>query len=185
MLSKFQLFIIVLFISISLSAQDALNKGVYTLSGSATYSSTNSTYTWTGNDDNVKTTTISITPSFGYFIIDNLQLRSNISFFYKELSLNNTYNNIDRNYTIGVGVKYYFRMNNLSPFISADYGYSNATTGSNDANSFIFAGGLNFFISNSVALEPFVQYSTRNSISYLKNQTETSIGIRIVYFIIN
>jgi len=184
MLNKLKLAIIISLFSISLFAQDAFNKGVYTLSGEATYMNSSQTYDWTGSDQTVENTNISFTPSFGYFIINDLELRGNLTFLYNEFSIDNgSINTFLRRYSIGAGIKYYFRMSKISPFISADYSYSNVTTGNADGNRFTFAGGANYFLSRSVALEPFVQYSTESSINYIKEDNRTTFGIRIAYFI--
>lgn len=210
MLSKTHLISFILLFSISLFGQEALNKGVFTLSGSMTYTSSSSTTNFLNIENKTDNLTIGISPSFGYFIIDNLLIKSNLFFHYNEqtsyynsftpslidLSEDISRTNISRDYTIGIGLKYYFRLSGFNPFISADYGYSNAITGNNDANTYTFSVGLNYFISKSVALEPFVHYSKRtkmSSVQLLSNSSSqttnknsnTSFGIRIVFFVVD
>lgn len=207
MLRKTQLIISIFLVYTSLFAQDALNNGVYTLSGAVTYSKSNSSISFADSFSDIDSESeylrIGVSPSIGYFIIDNLLLKSNFNFLYSENSTNymsvpgNTSStNIMRSYTIGIGLKYYFRLNGFNPFIGADYGYSNETTGDNDGNTYTFAVGLNYFISKSVALEPFVQYLTSSSISSMKlfgdgtprityENSEISFGIRVAYFVVD
>ena len=207
MLWKISLIVSISLVSISLFGQDALNKGVYTLSGAVTYSKSNSSMSFADSFSDIDSESeylkIGVSPSIGYFIIDNLLIKSNLSFLYSENNTNYmspigniSATSIMRNYTFGIGFKYYFRMNGFNPFFGADYGYSNETTGDNDGNTYTFAVGLNYFISKSVALEPFIQYLTSSSISSSElfgkgtprityENSEISFGIRISYFVVD
>ncbi len=206
------LFLLFIF-SISLLAQDALDKGSFTVSGSMTYSNINSEMNYGSYSSEIEDLRINLSPEFGYFVINNLLIMSNFSFQYSEMLNSFSFSypseinispppsvstfSIERNYIVSIGVKYYLRFNKFNPFLSAEYGYKNATTGNNDGNIYTFAGGINYFISNSVALEPFFQYQysktmQTNSMQLYNNNlisrieiSHISFGIRIAYFVVD
>ncbi len=54
-----------------------------------------------------------------------------------------------------------------------------------DAVTYSFAGGINYFLSKSVALEPYVAYENSTYIEGDEKTSGVSVGLRINYFIIN
>ncbi len=194
----FFLVIFSLFYNSPLFPQDALKKGVYNLSGSISYSYSKSTSSsnepyYNSGTANIKETYISMTPSFSYFIMNNLSIGGSISYYYAETeySLSNTTNpslvfpkSISRNFGIGPSIRYYFSGNIIVPFLGISDFYSKNINSKQEGNIFTAVGGINYFLSNSVALEPFLSYSLSTYNKPNQNTNTFSIGFRINYFII-
>jgi hypothetical protein len=194
----FFLVIFSLFYNSPLFPQDALKKGVYNLSGSISYSYSKSTSSsnepyYNSGTANIKETYISMTPSFSYFIMNNLSIGGSISYYYAETeySLSNTTNpslvfpkSISRNFGIGPSIRYYFSGNIIVPFLGISEFYSKNINSKQEGNIFTAVGGINYFLSNSVALEPFLSYSLSTYNKPNQNTNTFSIGFRINYFII-
>lgn len=175
----------IIFNSILLS-QDALKKGSYSLSGSIEFSAGSDKFT--GYDNNFLDFTMS--PGTSYFFIDHLSTGVNISYGYFEYNLKSTNNSgelklISRPISIGPVIRYYFASEPINPFVEASYRYSNSITGNQDRNGYSFAVGINYFLSTSVALEPYVAYENSTYIEGDEKTSGVSIGVRINYFIIN
>jgi len=175
---------IMLFGNSFLFPQDALKQGVYSLSGSLSYS-----YSKTNiSDETFKQSGFSIEPSLNYFLIDNLLLGSNISFNYSEVEFSYEdivyHENIYRQFGIGPNIRYYFIGYNVIPFIGFSAKYSKAITTKQEGNDFSAFIGINYFISRSAALEPYLAYSI-SSFNKPKQDINTFIfGFRINYFIV-
>ncbi|MHB9014305.1 MAG: hypothetical protein ACYC49_19005 [Ignavibacteriaceae bacterium] len=134
-----------------------------------------------------------MTPSFSYFIMNNLSIGGSISYYYAEteISLSNTTNpssvfpkSISRNFGIGPSIRYYFSGNIIVPFLGISDFYSKNINSKQEGNIFTAVGGINYFLSNSVALEPFLSYSLSTYNKPNENTNTFSIGFRINYFII-
>ena len=52
-------------------------------------------------------------------------------------------------------------------------------------NTFSLAFGINYFLSKSVALEPYLEYKKSNYIVADQKMSSVGIGIRINYFIVD
>ena len=181
------LFLVILFSITSsyLFAQDALKQGVYNLSGSISYSNSKDTTPGT----TVKQFSFSIAPEFNYFVVDNLLVGGSITFQYAEYEFSSSgyYPNnkdIQRMYGIGPSIRYYFTGSEIIPFIGVSASYLTINNSNFEAKSFTATAGINYFLSNSAALEPYLSYSIGSY--YSDNDTNTfSLGIRVSYFIIN
>ena len=180
----FSLFIFsLLFTHISFS-QEALKKGVYNLSGNILYSYSSQTYPGGSWDE----FGFSIAPGINYFIMDNLMLGGNVSFYYEEIE--SSYNNntiitkgINRRYGIGPTLRYYFSLPNISPFIGVEADYWKLVGSDADGKSFTGMIGINYFISNNAAIEPYLAYTIS---SYGTDDVKTfSLGFIMSYFILN
>jgi Outer membrane protein beta-barrel domain len=186
----FLLFIITLLLSNSLLyAQAALKKGVYSLGGSIEYLNSKNTV-----NDPYETTTKSsyfrFQPSFSYFIIDNLSIGGSVSYFYSETEISSTAYDlnskyISRQFGIGPSIRYYFETNNIVPFLGVGDAYSKDIDSEQESNTFNISGGFDYFLSNSIGLEPFLSYSIIHYNKPDQNVNSFSIGLRINYFIIN
>lgn len=180
--------ITILFFIVSLNSnmfsQEALKKGVYSLSGSITFSnSTNES-----KIDETKELSFFMMPALTYFFIDNLSAGLSLSYGYSELTFKEStreYKFINRPVSIGPVIRYYFSCEKFIPFLEAGYHYSNSLTGNEDMNSFSIAGGINYFISKSVALEPYFEYTKTNYIVEDQKINRVAIGVRVNYFIVN
>ncbi|MFZ2323497.1 MAG: autotransporter outer membrane beta-barrel domain-containing protein [Ignavibacteriaceae bacterium] len=177
-------------------SQTALNKANYSLSGSISYSYSKNTENNELSDYESKIDNFSFSPNFGLFIINNLLVGGNISFRYNEFNNKSTYRNflgnpitleaknILRQLSFGPTIRYYFSGFKIFPFVEVAYNYSSVLASDQYGHIFNFTGGINYFISTSVALEPFIGYS----LSTYKNPDEDvnafSVGIRVNYFVI-
>ena len=201
-MKTYKLIVLIIFLFVydsPLFSQDALKKGVYSLSGSISYSYSKSTSSldepyYNSGVNNIKETYISMTPSFSYFIINNLSIGGSISYNYAEteVSLSNNVNpsitipkSISRNFGIGPNIRYYFGGKLIVPFLGVSDFYSKDVNSKQEGNIFTAEGGINYFLSNSVALEPFLSYSLKAFNNPNTNTNTFSIGFRINYFIIN
>lgn len=170
--------------STNLFAQDALKKGSYSLSGSVSFSSGKSESLNIESDH----LTFMLSPGITYFFMDNISAGIDVTYGYSELTWNDgaqESKNIIRPISIGPIFRFYFSTTTFIPFIEAGYQYSNTISGNNDSNSYFFAGGINYFLSNSVALEPYVKYSKIHQLVGDHKSSSVLIGMRINYFIVN
>ncbi len=177
--------IIFLFLSSTfLFPQEALKKGVYNLSGGITYSNSKNTT----SDETIKNFNFSISPALNYFVIDNLLLGGSVSFYYSELSYKSSrsdFKNINRQFQIGPGIRYYFSELSFNPFIGASANYSKSISSEQEGNNISAMVGINYFISNSAAIEPYFQYTIGSYNKPDQDINTFSIGFRMNYFIVN
>ena len=179
-----------------LFSQAALDKGNYSLSGSVSYSHSKNTYNNELSDYESKVDNFSFSPDFGLFILNNLLVGGNISFQYNELNSKSTYRNllgnpvtlegknILRQLSLGPTIRYYFSGFKFFPFAEVAYNYSSALNSDQYGHILNFTGGLNYFISTSVALEPFIGYSLGTYKNPDQDINTFSLGIRVNYFIV-
>lgn len=189
------LFLSFLFNSV-LFSQSAIKKGNYTLSGSVSYSYSKLTMNSELSDYTLKVDNFSFSPVFGIFIADNLLVGGNISFNYNESNSQSTYRNIFGNpialenknirryIALGPNIRYYFSSISFFPFIEIAYNYSDELASDQYGHIFNFTGGIDYFLSTSVALEPFIGYSLGTYKNPDQDLNTFSIGIRVNYFII-
>jgi hypothetical protein len=136
-----------------------ITKGNIMLSGGGTISYSKIKSEYSSSSSNNSLFSISLTPGFSYFIIDNLAIGLNVTMGYNGAK-NNQF------YTLGVGplVKYYF---NNGLFLNAEIGY-NYTRGINHTDGVIKffslkpGVGYAFFLNQKVSLEPSISYEFRN-----------------------
>lgn len=190
------LFLSFLFNSV-LFSQSAIKKGNYTLSGSVSYSYSKNTMNSEFSDYTLKTDNFSFSPAFGFFILDNLLVGGNISFNYNELNSKSIYRStfgnpitlenksIRRHLALGPNIRYYFNRLSFFPFIEIAYNFSDELASDQYGHIFSFTGGINYFISNSVALEPFLAYSIGSFNNPEQEINTFSIGIGINYFVVD
>lgn len=187
--------ILILFNSVIFS-QSAIMKGNYSLSGSISYYYSKNTINNQLSYSEFKIDNFMFSPDFGFFITDNLLLGGNISFNYNELKSKSTYRNtfenlitienksIRRHLAIGPNVRYYFNTLSFFPFVEIAYNYSNELASDQYGHIFNFTGGINYFLSTSVALEPFIGYSLGTYKNPDEDLNTFSVGIRVNYFVL-
>ena len=161
--------IFLLLSSTFLFPQEALKKGSYSLSGSIEFSTGSDKFTGYENDF----LNFLMTPGISYFFIDHLSAGVNISYGYSEYHIKSTTSAgelklISRPISIGPVIRYYFASDVINPFLEASYRYSNSINGNKDRNGYSFAGGINYFLSKSVALEPYVEYENSTILRGMK-----------------
>ena len=98
-------------------------------------------------------------PQFGYFIIDNLSVNISIDYTYETFRENSS-----TKYGIGPSIRYYFDIEKIKPYLSIGYSYLGKITtsyGYTDkfpSQELLLSGGLDYFITNNVALETIISY---------------------------
>jgi outer membrane protein W len=143
-------------------AESPTEKGVYSLSGSVSYSHSKD------NASGDTTKTISVYPAGFYFVYPNLAIGTSIIYSDSKASgLEYKY------YGIGPVVRYYFGKDTILPFLSLEYLYTRnkgkMTFGGSSSDSTgrgtdISLGiGVDYFLSKNVALEPIVRYTFSHS----------------------
>ena len=167
-------------------SQTPFSKGTLNINGNLSLSS--QTFDNLEADHNVLT----LNPQIGYFFFPNFSF--NALFQYNRISNGNS---STINWGIGPSVRYYFNTKSIIPFLSLSYLYTESKFSINDdnstGNSFIFAGGLDYFITKNVAVETIVSYSINNEtfpdsyrIFFLKLDRKSNtfkIGIGINFFL--
>ncbi len=165
--------------------QEALKKGVYTLGGSIQGNYSKSTY----DQGEYESKDFWFSPSFGYFIMDKLILNAYIDFDYYETKSTSTYSRsysyIDRYLSLSVGGRYYFGDHGFIPFAGAKIGFTKWLGEDPNTIRGTIEGGFNYFLSKSVALEPFVNYTYSKTNNEGEKNNSFGIGIRVNYFILN
>lgn len=172
--------------------QNALNKGTYSISGSIQYSSTSQRDNYSTYTQNTGT----ISPQFVYFIKDHISVGGAVSYnyyyskepgdYYGDRVTNTSY------ITVGPSFRYYFYVKKIVPFLEASFSYG--IYGLNQqapehVYNYGIKGGLEFFLSGSVTLEPFVSYNrikyTAQEYNFTFNQNANviAVGAGINYFI--
>jgi hypothetical protein len=169
-------------------ADSPIDIGVYSLSGSISYSRAN------GGGG----TMTSITPGFLYFIYPKIAIGASISYW--DFKTDNSEN---KSYGIGPVVRYYFGKDIIYPFGSVEYAYTKnkfesnfsgiASNSTGRSSNFVLGLGFDYFLSRNVALEPVARYnfshSTADTSSFGSTSRSSSreenffIGIGINVFI--
>ena len=144
-----------LFISISF-AQGPITKGTFNLDGTISFSS----ISYVGADYNVET--ILLSPQVGYFLVNNFSLGLAVS--YQKVSYDE---NSESDWGIGPNIRYYFVLNNINPFLGIGYSYAENTRNTSEykitTDRIIFSGGIDIFVTKSVAIETLLSYMINES----------------------
>lgn len=152
-----------------------LDKGVVSIAGSASYTSTSFE-----NEENDLSVTVA-TPELHYFMWDKLAVGAVVN--YTKYSQGK-----DRlsEYGIGPSIKMYFGSSKeMIPFVSISWLYNYAEAGpsndvlirgSNDTiitTAFVLGGGMNFMVADHVSLYPYVRYHVVNADDNIKPEPYT------------
>jgi hypothetical protein len=132
-------------------------------------------------------------PSISYFIVNQCELSVSIGYIgstSKFTSSAYTYSPTESkgtNLALGLGIKYYFPVGKLAPFIGASGGTSWSSrqdqSFSTPTTYYNLTCGLEIFISNAAAIEPAIIYSKyRYSEQFSKSGFQVGIGAK--YFIL-
>jgi hypothetical protein len=181
-----------------LLGQDALKKGSYSLSGEISFAQSTTKWQAERNFDDGSSSSYELTeeemvinfsPNGTLFIADNFAVGLVLGYRYSESTFKSPYwddsKDIYRPYSVGPVLRYYFPTESVHPFIDGRFLYSNEIAGNRDALSYTLAGGLNIFISETAALEPFIQYSWSEDTFWDYKTIGFSLGMRVSYFIID
>ncbi len=190
---KLAIAIILVTVSVTaLRAQDALNKGVYSIAGSVRYSSV----TQRSDFGSFTQNTGVISPQFTYFVLNHLAagVMVNYNYFYGSEPDGNEGNVNERTsyITLGAAVRYYFYVKPVVPFFEASFNYGiynlQFYTSENSYNIGL-KGGFEIFLSGSVSLEPsvsfnYIKYNQKfYDLKFSQYTRNIAAGIGINYFI--
>ncbi len=172
------LFLFFLFFTGLLYPQSPTDKGVYSISGGLSFSST------MYEDEDRNSNSFSLYPGFYFFLIPNFAIGGRFTYsnsssgFYGSTS-----------FGFGPGAKYYFDVGDTKLFILASFSYSSHKSKSaNSASKTIkieIGSGIDIFLSKNVTLEPFISY---NIFKYVDSDLsgyklfEMGIGIGVFLF---
>ncbi|HVT85132.1 MAG TPA: outer membrane beta-barrel protein [Chitinophagaceae bacterium] len=112
-----------------------------------------------GLNTNNTNTEISLTPTAGAFVINNLAVGGEFLLDYSK-----TGNNKVTNFGFGPFVRYYFTNANVRPIVQGSFGYISNRNKVNDVGStnngshYFLGGGAAIFISNQVSLDILMGY---------------------------
>ncbi len=154
--------------------QTALSKGSYSLAGSIQYTSSSLSDSYSSSNVG----TLSITPQFTYFVANHFSLGGFVEYY-------NSTPNISYG-SFGPVLRYYFYVKDVNPFLEGSF---NILIGSDFTNvGFGLKAGIEYFLSESVAVEPSIAYdystnSLSTDINYPTTTTTITFGMGINYFI--
>ena len=136
--------------------QSLLEQGTFSINGNISFTSY-----YEKNSENNSTVFI-FNPSFDYFLIDNLSIGLTLNF--RNTSLGEYSNS---NWGIGPSLRYYFNAGkSIKPFTGVGYSYAteNATYSMEDFkyNNIILNAGVDYFLTDNVALETIISYTFIN-----------------------
>ncbi|HCK99852.1 MAG TPA: hypothetical protein DHW42_07100 [Candidatus Marinimicrobia bacterium] len=172
---------LLLYIIASVSfAQESIEKGTIKLAGGISYNS------YWYDDENYKDHyDFSLNPQFYYFVTNNFSLGTYATYSYAKVYDRYTRTDID----LTPGISYYFNYRNIYPFVFCGAGYRStyndySFNGTSKSWAYIikFGCGLDFFISENISIEPYINYTTIVKTSTVK-RNEVRIGIGIGNFI--
>jgi outer membrane protein len=145
----------------------------------------------TGDGDNIRQSSLSATPSIGFFVADNVALG-----FGLPISVSRYENTGARfirrssSFAFAPFGRYYFGAANIKPFLEArlgiqrfrDYSSTDGRASETTDNALFvgMGGGVAFFLNEHVALEPKLSYD-----AYSRNNTSSSFNFNLgfqVYF---
>lgn len=136
-----------------------ITKSNWMVGGTASFSSYKSSSEITAQ---YQQNTLQLSPTVGYFLIDNLAIGLRPSITYQRLSNDNPLTDI----SIGPFIRHYFLQpeNRINLFAEGGYAYGQrsgrAQTFVQKSNAFAFSGGPVLYFNSSVGLEMFISYTT-------------------------
>jgi len=187
----FIVFSFIIFFTMSqliLFGQEALNAGSFSIAGSLQYSSNSSSDNFNHSfQDNYFT----FSPQFVVFVADHFSIGGIINYNSSSQSINSNNTSDMSNLSFGPSFRYYFYVKEFVPFVETSFSINLPdlqNSGSNSIYGVNIKGGIDYFLSNSVAVEPSFSYSYSadnlfESGSNGLTTNEFAIDIGINYFI--
>lgn len=172
------LLIVIVLTGLTVNAQT--EKGNWIISGgtSVSFASTNLTLELDGQEisDDTSGSIFTLSPSVGYFVINNLAVEFDLAFTSNKID-NGTTETKTSSLMSTLGGTYYFDAGSkIKPFLGLGAGYITTSSGDSDAlksNGLALTGkgGIAYFISNSISADFFVQYLNSNQ----KNKANSNL----------
>lgn len=192
-----KLFLVAIIAMFSFTMNAQTEKGNWVIGGTTTMSfgHTTSTAEFDGveSDDDLKTTTINITPSVGFFVIDNLSVGFDLGFNSNKSKINENENKVS-SFSVIPNAAYYFNASDkFKPYVGLGAGYIATSRGDDDSDkssglAIRGKGGLAYFITESIAVNFAVEYlntsqeNKENSDLKIKN-SGIGAGLGISFFL--
>ncbi len=164
------LFIFFTLIAISLTTKSQIDKGIWLVGGTGSFYSYNQDYSTSTFNQTAKYTSIDVSASVGYFIINKLAvgLRPTFSSFKGEVTSQGGLITNSKKYSIGPFARYYFltaeKPYNLLADVSYQFGVNKNALPPKERgklNSFSIMAGPEIFFNSSVGLEILLGYSIK------------------------
>lgn len=174
-----QKIIVILLASIPLvnSAHGQLAKGTWMIGGNAALATAN-IHSPSGSGN---TTTISITPDIGYFVMDRFILGINPSYGLNASKTDDIHQTTLQSYAFGPFVRYYLlpvdHVVNL--FTGGSYLYSILEPSNSIGNTYSFFAGTTAFFNYSVAIEMSAGFSSLITKNFITNSLVINAGFQI------
>jgi opacity protein-like surface antigen len=171
-----------------LFGQKALNKGSFSISGSVQYSSNSSS---DNLNHSFQDNNFTFSPQFVVFVADHFSIGAVINYNSSNQSINSNNASDMSNLSFGPSFRYYFYVKEFNPFIETSFNIYLPVLQSSNSDNFYginLKGGIDYFLSESVAVEPSLSYSysSNNLFETGSNDSiinEFAIDIGINYFI--
>ncbi len=160
------LVLVIIVFSTAMFAQSSVLEGTYTIGGNFSFNSESV------NGESSGYTSLSFSPSLGYFFTDYFYTGISLSYLY---SSGSNYSN--NNYGFGPSLRYYLSKNQISPFFGFSFLYnlSNSDSGSEaDYSSFTSSLGVDYFVTNFLAIEGTINYSFNNRSTSFENYSHST-----------
>ncbi|REG96283.1 outer membrane protein [Flavobacterium aquicola] len=181
-------------------------KGTFVISGKSGlgFNSTTVKYNYEGQTTNgPKTSSFTISPSVGYFIIDNLELgleldysnkktKSHFDKYYDDYSVMYDAKEIQNIFSIMPNVTYFFSKTKVRPYLNTGIGFANfklestSVSSTSDGSAYYYeknsgngltwnaGGGLAYFITKSFSFDLGIDYT---KFTYKKDGVKTKSGV--------
>ncbi len=163
---------------LNVNAQTEKGNWIFGGNTSFSFASTNATIEFDGEevDDDNKSSVFSVTPSVGYFVIDNLAVGMDLSFTStKEDDGNNDFT-VSSFAVIPSGTYFFEAGDKFKPYVGVGVGLISTSAGDDDINkssglAIRGKGGVAYFLNESIALDFSVQYLNTSQ----KNKEESDL----------
>ena len=159
----------------TLNAQ--ITQGNWMMGGDATFSTNKTAY----QEFTFKSTSFSISPNVGYFIIDKLAVGLSARLAYVIEHNVNTERTDNFTYGIGPFVRYYFLEpeKTINVFSEVSYYFEKANQIDSKLNNFKIKAGAVYFLNSSVGLEASLNYLNQKGNNLTNNAVFLGVGFQI------
>lgn len=173
---------------LTLFGQEALNTGSFSIAGSLQYSSNSSS---DNLDQSFQDNNFTFSPQFVVFVADHFSIGGIINYNSSSQSINSNSTSNMSNLSFGPSFRYYFYVKEFIPFVETSFSINLSDLQNSNSNNIYgvnIKGGIDYFLSNSVAVEPSLScsYSVDNIFESGPNNltiNQFAIDIGISYFI--
>jgi len=182
---------IILVVISSVVSQAQIKQGVYSASGAISYSSSKSEAPGTQSESMA----LSLSPGISYFVFDNIEISFTPSYS-KSTNESETFTPVSIRFDrtaislgAGLGVRYYVDRDAIAPFLGVATGLSWSKSSGTALGSFsppfkfyAIEAGLDYFLSETFAVEPALQYNSSTFQSFSSSGFRVKIGVK--YFVL-